>query len=117
MFAVMEVPMGVGSPDASPIPVDRLKNRIVLDGTEIRLSPTEMRLFLALRDAEDFVDATTLSLAVWGVEDANLTRVYMTYLRKKLSSIPGLMIHGVRSRGYRLIFNKSNSGAFPTAKG
>jgi len=117
VLAVMEVPMGVGNPDSSPIPVDRLKNRIIYGGTEIRLSPTEMRLFIALRDAEDFADAESLSLAVWGVSDPNLTRVYMTYLRKKLSTIPGLVIHSVRGRGYRLILNNSRGRISPPVKG
>jgi two-component system KDP operon response regulator KdpE len=68
--------------------VDLAAGRVVRDGTDVKLTPTEWHLLEVLaRNAGRVVDHARLLTEVWGptyAEQTNYLRVYMATLRRKL---------------------------------
>ena len=88
-----------------PIEFDQRDHTVTVSGAPIELSATELRLleFLLLR-AERLVKPEELAEHVWGSSfnsESNVIAVYISYLRKKLSSA-GSLVRTVRRRGYML---------------
>jgi len=68
--------------------VDLSKHRVVRDGKDVRLTPTEWNILeILVRNPEKLVTQQQLLTEVWGpayVKDSNYLRVYMAQLRRKL---------------------------------
>ena len=68
--------------------VDLSKHRVVRDGKDVRLTPTEWNILeLLVRNPEKLVTQQQLLTEVWGpayIKDSNYLRVYMAQLRRKL---------------------------------
>ena len=68
--------------------MDLSKHRVVRDGKDVRLTPTEWNILeLLVRNAEKLVTQQQLLTQVWGpayIKDSNYLRVYMAQLRRKL---------------------------------
>jgi two-component system KDP operon response regulator KdpE len=91
-----------------PLRIDLLRRRVVLQGTEVRLTPTEYRLLheLAVHQGQVMLHEQLLS-AVWGEEyrdDLEYLRAYVRYLRQKLEPDPAnpKLIQTVPGVGYLL---------------
>lgn len=89
--------------------IDFNNRRVIADGTEIKLRPTEYRLLYHLvSNAGQIVPRETLLSKVWGYEyrdETHYLRLYITYLRQKLepdSSNPRY-IFTERGVGYRFV--------------
>jgi two-component system KDP operon response regulator KdpE len=89
--------------------IDFPRREVIARGERIKLRPTEYRLLLQLVDnAGWIVPQETLLAKVWGpeyVDDNQLLRLYITYLRKKIEPDPGnpRYILTERGVGYRFI--------------
>jgi two-component system KDP operon response regulator KdpE len=72
--------------------VDLLRRHVVVDGTEIKLTPIEYKLLATLvRHAGKVVTHAQLLREVWGPsheDQAHYVRVYMAHLRHKLEAEP-----------------------------
>lgn len=91
-----------------PLRIDLLRRRVMLQGTEVRLTPTEYRLLheLAVHQGQVMLHEQLLS-AVWGEEyrdDLEYLRAYVRYLRQKLEPDPSnpKLIQTVPGVGYLL---------------
>ena len=78
---------------AGPLLVDFAARQVQLDGTEIKLTPTEYSLLRVLvQNAGKVVTHRQLLRTVWGEKaesQAQYLRVYVTHLRKKLEADEG----------------------------
>ena len=94
---------------AGPIEVDLEKRRVVVEGSEVHLTPIEYKLLQTLiRHAGKVVTQRQLLLEVWGpkhTEQAQYVRVYMAQLRRKLETEPARPRHLLTEPGvgYRLL--------------
>jgi two-component system KDP operon response regulator KdpE len=95
--------------DAGRLKVNVAEHRVERDGKEVRLTPIEYRLLVALmKHAGKVVTQQQLLTEVWGPGDADKShylRIYMGGLRRKLEATPArpqllLTEPGV---GYRLV--------------
>jgi two-component system, OmpR family, KDP operon response regulator KdpE len=77
---------------AGPLQVDLARRRVLVDGREVRLTPTEYRLLVTLvRHAGKVLTHQQLLKEVWGPGRAGQTQylhVYMGHLRSKLEADP-----------------------------
>ena len=101
--------------DAEPLTIDEglaidfPRREVIVNGTHIKLRPTEYRLLLHLvENAGWIVPQETLLAKVWGPEyrdDNQLLRLYITYLRKKIEPDPAnpRYILTERGVGYRFV--------------
>jgi two-component system KDP operon response regulator KdpE len=75
----------------------------VVDGTEVRLTPTEWAIVEHLvRHPGRLITYRQLVDAVWGSTfdpDPNLLRVHMTHIRRKLEATPGRPVHFITDSG------------------
>lgn len=75
-----------------PLSIDLAERRVRLEGAEVRLTPIEYKLLVALaRHAGKVVTHRQLLLDVWGPqagEQTHYLRVYMAHLRRKLEPEP-----------------------------
>jgi two-component system KDP operon response regulator KdpE len=78
---------------AGPLRVDVNGHRVLMQGREVRLTPIERNLLLALlHHSGNVVTHRQLLSAVWGPDRADETQylhVYMGHLRRKLEADPG----------------------------
>jgi two-component system KDP operon response regulator KdpE len=87
--------------------VDLGAKRVVRDGEEVRLTPTEWHILEILaRNAGQLVSQRRLLQDVWGpayLSETNYLRVYMAQLRRKLEPDPGRPRYLITEagRGYR----------------
>ncbi len=88
-----------------PIEFDQRDRVVTVSGTAIELSPTELRLLeYLLLHAERVVKRDELTQHIWGRaadSRSNIVEVYISYLRKKLSTA-GPLVRTVRGLGYTL---------------
>ena len=77
---------------AGPIEIDFGQHRVMVDGSPVKLTPTEYRLLAYLAaHANRVISHRELLRAVWGPEygeEAEYLRVYTRYLRQKLEPDP-----------------------------
>jgi two-component system KDP operon response regulator KdpE len=82
---------------AGALRVDLLARTVTLDGSEVRLTPIEYRLLVALvRHPDRVLTHRQLLKEVWGpgsVEQTHYLRVYMAQLRQKLEADPARPRH------------------------
>jgi two-component system KDP operon response regulator KdpE len=86
-------------PDHGPVviteafTVDLRKRRVVRDGQDVRLTPTEWNILeLLVRNPDKLITQRQLLTEVWGpayATDSNYLRVYMAQLRRKLEPDTG----------------------------
>jgi two-component system KDP operon response regulator KdpE len=92
---------------AGGVIVDLSSHSVMRDGSEVRLSPTEYGLLVALaRHAGQVIDQRTLLREVWGPsygDERNYLRTFVQRLRSKLETDPRNpeIIVTAGSRGYR----------------
>jgi len=83
--------------------IDFARRELIVDGEHVKLRPTEYRLLYHLvENAGWIVPHETLVSKVWGpeyVDDKQLLRLYVTYLRKKLESDPSKPRYIITERG------------------
>jgi two-component system KDP operon response regulator KdpE len=101
-----------GSPstvfESGPLRVDLERRRVHVEGREVRLTPPEYRLLVALvKHAGRVVTHRQLLSEVWGpgnAEQSRYLRVYMTHLRRKLERDPAgsRLFETEAGVGYRL---------------
>jgi two-component system KDP operon response regulator KdpE len=98
--------------------IDFPRREVIVRGERIKLRPTEYRLLLRLvENAGWIVPQETLLAKVWGpeyIDDSQLLRLYITYLRKKIESDPAnpRYIFTERGVGYRFAdYKKARAGA------
>jgi two-component system OmpR family response regulator len=88
------------------ITLDEDAHRVWLGDELVKLSPTEFRLLrYLLVNAERVVSKAQILSHVWGydfVGDPGVVETYVFYLRKKLGSRGGRLIHTERGIGYTL---------------
>jgi DNA-binding response OmpR family regulator len=98
------------------ITLDGAARRVEVDGREVALTPTEFRLLAFLmRNRNQVVSQLQLLEEVWGNADADphQVRLYVSYLRRKLSDAGVDPIETVRGFGYRYrLAHPSKPGAF-----
>jgi DNA-binding response OmpR family regulator len=94
--------------------LDGAGRRVTVDGKEVALTPTEFRLLAFLmRNRNQVVSQLQLLEEVWGNADADphQVRLYVSYLRRKLSEAGVDPIETVRGFGYRYrLAHASSSG-------
>jgi two-component system KDP operon response regulator KdpE len=97
--------------------IDFPRREVIVRGERIKLRPTEHRLLLHLvENAGWIVPQETLLAKVWGpeyVDDNQLLRLYITYLRKKIEPDPAnpRYIFTERGVGYRFLdYKKQRPG-------
>jgi DNA-binding response OmpR family regulator len=89
--------------------IDFARRELIVDGERVKLRPTEYRLLYHLVENKGWiVPHETLVSKVWGpeyVDDKQLLRLYVTYLRKKLEPDPSKprYIMTERGIGYRFL--------------
>jgi two-component system KDP operon response regulator KdpE len=83
--------------------VDLAKHRVIRDGNDVRLTPTEWSILeLLVRNPEKLITQRQLLSDVWGpayTRDANYLRVYMAQLRRKLELDTGNPRHLLTEAG------------------
>ncbi len=91
--------------EIGPIQIDRAAHRVLVDGNEVELTPTEFRLLLTLAERRGRVQARAHQLeTVWDAAPDIQTRtvdMHIQRLRTKLGAA-GDLIETVRGFGYRL---------------
>jgi DNA-binding response OmpR family regulator len=90
--------------DDGVVRLDGAGRRVEVDGEEVALTPTEFRLLAALmRNRNQVLSQLQLLEAVWGNAggDPKQVRLYVSYLRRKLSRAGAEPIETVRGFGYR----------------
>jgi DNA-binding response OmpR family regulator len=96
------------------ITLDGAGHRVAVNGKEVALTPTEFRLLAFLmRNRNQVVTQQQLLEEVWGNADADpkQVRLYVSYLRRKLSEAGADPIETVRGLGYRYrIAHPSSAG-------
>jgi two-component system KDP operon response regulator KdpE len=99
--------------------IDFDTREVIVDGRRIKLRPTEYRLLYHLvRNAGRLLKHETLLTRVWGreyVDDTQLLRLYITYLRQKIEPDPSnpRYIMNERGLGYRFA---DTDGRLPPAR-
>ncbi len=91
----------------SHLSIDFAHSRIILDGLEIPLTPTEANLLsVLLRNKGHTVSPTTLIARAWPNEEVyeDTLRVHMHRLRRKLEAGHSQYIHTERGAGYAFSF-------------
>lgn len=89
--------------------IDFDTREVIVDGERIKLRPTEYRLLYHLvRNAGRLLNHETLLTRVWGreyLDDSQLLRLYITYLRQKIEPDPSTprYILNERGLGYRFV--------------
>ena len=104
-FLLSEIKMRLASADSREDPLYPLPDGsgAVLHGEVIRLTEVEMRLFLCLYCAKDYVSREELLKQIWGEDaDGGVLNVYIHYLRTKLEAAGEKVIISSRGRGYRI---------------
>ena len=87
-------PVSVETPvvEAGPVSIDLAGKRVVRDGEQVRLTPTEWEILeLLVRNEGRLVTQREVLTAVWGpgyVQQTNYLRVYLASLRRKLEVDP-----------------------------
>ncbi|SDR86067.1 response regulator [Actinopolymorpha singaporensis] len=106
---------GQPGPDGEPVvtteafTVDLAAKRVIRDGKEVRLTPTEWHLLETLvRSPDRLIGQRQLLQEVWGPEyatETNYLRVFMAQLRRKLERQPAAPRHLITEpgRGYRFV--------------
>ena len=85
------------------IKIDTERRLVRVHDEWVKLTDSELRLFMALFDAEGFVSREELLYTVWGEgQDIGIVNVYIHYLRSKLESGGEKIIISSRQHGYRL---------------
>jgi two-component system, OmpR family, KDP operon response regulator KdpE len=83
--------------------VDLAKHRVIRDGNDVRLTPTEWSILeLLVRNPEKLITQQQLLTEVWGpayAKDSNYLRVYMAQLRRKLELDTGNPRHLLTEAG------------------
>jgi DNA-binding response OmpR family regulator len=101
--------------DDGVVRLDAAGRRVEVDGREVALTPTEFRLLAFLmRNRNQVVSQLQLLEEVWGNTDADphQVRLYVSYLRRKLSEAGVDPIETVRGFGYRYrLAHPSSSGS------
>ncbi|MGN6257356.1 MAG: response regulator transcription factor [Solirubrobacterales bacterium] len=90
--------------DDGTVTLDGAARRVEVAGKEVELTPTEFRLLAFLmRNRNQVVSQLQLLEEVWGNTDADpkQVRLYVSYLRRKLSDAGVDPIETVRGFGYR----------------
>ena len=94
---------------AGPFHIDKSAYKCFVDGEELDLTVTELKLLSILSENEgSTVDRSTLLRDVWGYTDTINTRTLDTHikrLREKLGD-KALCVKTVRGQGYRLVLEK-----------
>ena len=94
---------------AGPFHIDKVMHKCFVDGEELDLTVTELKLLSILSENEgSTVDRSTLLRDVWGYTDRINTRTLDTHikrLREKLGD-KALCVKTVRGQGYRLVLEK-----------
>lgn len=91
------------------VSMDLSKRQVIVDGREIKLTPTEYEILKTLLlNSEKVVTQRQLLLAVWGPsyeEDTHYLRIYMRQLRVKIEADPSSPKHLITEPGigYRFI--------------
>lgn len=84
--------------------LDEEAREVVLGVRRLRLSPTEFGVLrVLLRNCGVVVSKQQILGEVWGYgaeADDHIVELYISYLRKKLGSEDGALIHTVRGKGY-----------------
>lgn len=88
---------------AGKLSIDFSKRQVLIDGTEIHLTPIEYRLLACLiRHADKVITHAQLLREVWGPRQANQVqylRVYMAQLRQKLEDDPARPVFFINEPG------------------
>ncbi len=83
--------------------VDLARHRVIKDGTDVRLTPTEWDILeLLVRNPGKLITQRQLLSEVWGpayTKDSNYLRVYMAQLRRKLETDTGNPRHLLTEAG------------------
>jgi two-component system KDP operon response regulator KdpE len=78
--------------EVGPIKIDQPRHRVVVNGTEVHLTPIEFRLLLELaRQPGRVMTHRQLLREIWGpnaVEEVHYLRVHMGALRRKIEADP-----------------------------
>lgn len=100
-----------GAPTTTDVPVvvtphftvDLAARRVVRDGQEVRLTPTEWHLLeILVRSPGRLVSQKQLLHEVWGPAyqtESNYLRVYIAQLRRKLELVPSAPVHLITEPG------------------
>ena len=93
---------------AGALTIDLARRRVLRDGTEVRLSPTEWSMLEVLvRNRGRMVGRRQLLQEVWGSgysDETHYLRVYSALLRRKLEDDPSHPRHIVTQPGMGYIF-------------
>ncbi|MBP1136434.1 two-component system KDP operon response regulator KdpE [Arthrobacter sp. PvP023] len=83
--------------------VDLARHRVMRDGKDVRLTPTEWNILeLLVRNPDKLITQRQMLTEVWGpayATDSNYLRVYMAQLRRKLEPEPGTPRHFLTEAG------------------
>ncbi|WOC11880.1 response regulator [Gordonia sp. MP11Mi] len=94
---------------AGSIEVDLVGTRVLRDGVQVRLTPTEWGILeMLVRNEGNLVSQREILGAVWGpayVSQTNYLRVYLASLRRKLEDDPSQPVHLITEAGmgYRFV--------------
>jgi PAS domain S-box-containing protein len=88
--------------------IDRLEQRVLVDGSPVHLTPAEFRILRVLAERRDVVSREELVRELWGSDftaSGRACEVHISNLRRKLERDPRSpeRILTVRTRGYRLV--------------
>ncbi len=96
-------PAGEPLVETAAFTVDLVRSKVVRDGADVRLSPTEWRVLEVLaRNAGHLVGQRQLLQEVWGPAygtETNYLRLYMIKLRRKLEPVPSRPRHLITEPG------------------
>ena len=90
--------------EAGDLLLDEGAGTVTRSGTQVELTPTELRLLAFLmRHRGKVLSKDQLLTQVWGYDayDPNLVEVHVSALRRKLESYGPRLVHTVRGLGYR----------------
>jgi two-component system OmpR family response regulator len=97
---------GESTVSVGTLELDRRRERVVVAGQEVHLSPTEFRLLRLLAiNAERVLSKADILDQVWRYDfggRTNAVETYVSYLRRKLGPLGGPSIVTVRGAGYVL---------------
>lgn len=82
--------------------LDNSRLTVTVDGAEVHLTPTELRILLLLtEDPKHVYSREKIAMTVWGWEWAGDTRVVDVHIQRLRKKIGARMIETVRGYGYR----------------
>ncbi|MBD8058650.1 response regulator transcription factor [Cellulomonas sp. JH27-2] len=94
--------------EAGTLSIDLARRRVLRDGTEVRLTPTEWAMLEVLvRNRGRLVPRRQLLQEVWGPaysDETNYLRVYSAQLRRKLEDDPAAPRHIITQPGMGYVF-------------